>query len=114
MASSVSWTEDIVSNFGNTYIEKSPSGTGLRIIVFTSDGYVYDKDTYHIKKSDIEVYVAGATNRFVTITGDVYLKNKIAENVDGLQWLLDTYMKRKVPTVNDLNFENRPSLFMLL
>ncbi len=105
-----SWAEDIVSHFGNTYIEKSPSGTGLRIIVFTSDGYVYDKDTYHIKKGDIEVYVAGATNRFVTITGDVYYKNDIAENTDGLQWLLDTYMKRKVPTVNNLNFENRPSL----
>lgn len=40
--------EDIASHFGNTYIEKSPSGTGLRIIVFASDGYVYDKDTYHI------------------------------------------------------------------
>lgn len=104
-----SLAEDIVFHFGNTYIEISPSGAGLRIIVFTSDGYVYDKDTYHIKKGDIEVYVAGATNRFVTITGDVYLKNEIAENIDGLQWLLDTYMKRKAPTVNDLNFENRPS-----
>lgn len=24
--------------------------------------------------------------------------------------MLDKYMKRKVPTVNDLDFENRPSL----
>ena len=105
-----SLAEYIASHFGNTYIEISPSGTGLRIILFVADGYVYDKDTYHIKKGDIEVYVAGATNRFVTITGDVYLKNEIAENTDGLQWLIDTYMKRKVPAVNDLNFENRPSL----
>ena len=42
-------------------------------------------------------YVAGATNRFVTITGNVFLKNDIAENMSGLQWLLETHMKRKVP-----------------
>ena len=36
-----------------------------------------------IKKGDIEVYVTGATNRFVTITRDVYLDNEIAENIKG-------------------------------
>ncbi|MFR6220556.1 MAG: hypothetical protein ACLUJE_00060 [Anaerococcus sp.] len=103
--------EDIVSHFGITYMEISPSGAGLRIIVFASDGFVYDKDTYHIKKGDIKVYVAGVTNRFVLSQEIyVYLKNEIAENTDGLQWMLDKYMKRKVPTVNDLDFENRPSL----
>lgn len=39
--------EEIVSHFQNTYIEISPSGTGLRIILFVADGYVYDKDTYY-------------------------------------------------------------------
>ena len=105
------WVEDIVSHFGITYMEISPSGAGLRIIVFASDGFVYDKDTYHIKKGDIKVYVAGVTNRFVLSQEIyVYLKNEIAENTDGLQWMLDKYMKRKVPTVNDLDFESRPSL----
>lgn len=88
---------DIVSHFRNTYIETSPSGTGLRIILFVTEGYTYDKDTYHIKKGNIEVYVAGATNRFVTITGDVYLDNEICENMDSLEWLLNKYMKRKIP-----------------
>lgn len=88
---------DIVSHFRNTYIEKSPSGTGLRIILFVTEGYTYDKDTYYIKNGNIEVYVAGATNRFVTITGDVYLENEICENMDSLQWLLNKYMKRKNP-----------------
>ena len=41
--------------------------------------------------------MAGATNRFVTITGNVFLKNDIAEKMSGLQWLLETHMKRKVP-----------------
>lgn len=63
-----------------------------------------------IPTTGIEVYVAGATNRFVTITGDVYLKNEITENTDGLQWLLDTYMKRKEPEVHDSDFGNRPAL----
>lgn len=88
---------DIVSHFRNTYIEKSPSGTGLRIILFVAEDYVYDKNTYYIKNGNIEVYVAGATNRFVTITGDVYLENEICENMDSLEWLLNKYMKRKIP-----------------
>ena len=90
-----SWASEIVSRFRNTYIEKSPSGTGLRIILFVADGYNYDKNTYYIKKGDIEVYVSGATNRFVTITGDAYLKNEIIEDMDALAWLLEKHMKRK-------------------
>ena len=43
----------------------------------------------------MEVYVALATNRFVTITGNVLQKLDIAENLDGFQWLLETYMKRE-------------------
>lgn len=68
---------DIVSYFGNTYIQISLSGVGLCIIVFASDGYVYDKYANHIKKDDMEVYIADATNHFVTITENVYLKNVI-------------------------------------
>ncbi len=65
-------------------------------LIHTSS-YNYDKNNYYIKKGDIEVYVAGATNRFVTITGDVYLDNEITENMEALQWILDKYMKRKTP-----------------
>lgn len=65
--------------------------------MFVEDSYNYDKNNYYIKKGNIEVYVAGTTNRFVTITGDVYLDNEIVENMDALQWLLDKYRKRKTP-----------------
>lgn len=92
-----SWASEIVSRFRSTYIEKSPSGTGLRIILFVADGYTYDKNTYYIKKGNVEVYVSGATNRFVTITGDAYFKNEITEDMDALKWLLEKYMKRKSP-----------------
>lgn len=40
----------IVSHFRNTYIERSPSDTGLRIILLVADGFAYDKNTYYIKK----------------------------------------------------------------
>lgn len=86
------WAAKIVSHFQDTYIEVSPSGTGLRIILFVAKGYSYDKDTYYIKKENVEVYVSGATNRFVTIIGNVFLKNDIAENMSGLQWLLETHL----------------------
>ena len=90
-----SWSEEIVSHFPNTYIEISPSGAGFRIILLAPENYLFNKDKYYIKKNNVEVYVAGATNRFVTITGNVLQKLDIAENLDGFQWLLETYMKRE-------------------
>lgn len=65
---------------------------------------------YYIIQGDIEVYVAGATNRFVTITGDVYLDSEIVENMDALQWIFDKYMKRKTPKNSSAELqENRES-----
>lgn len=62
-----SWSEEIFSHFPNTYIEISLSGAGLRIILLAIDNYSYVKYKYYIKKNNVEVYVAGVTNRFVTI-----------------------------------------------
>lgn len=64
------------------------------------DGYVYDSNTFYIKKGNVEVYVAGATNRFVTLTGNAYQKVDVTEQADALQWLLDTHMKRPQPVRN--------------
>lgn len=65
-------TENIVALFKGSYVEYSPSGTGLRILFLTSN-FHYDKAKYYINnpKLDLEVYVSGATNKYVTITGDV-------------------------------------------
>lgn len=88
------WASEIVEHFSDTYIEISPSGTGLRILALMPDGYVYDSNTFYIKKGNVEVYVAGATNRFVTLTGNVYQEGDVTEQAAALQWLLDTHMKR--------------------
>lgn len=105
-----SWSEEIVSHFSNTYIEISPSGAGLRIILLTPDNYLFNKEKYYIKKNNVEVYVAGATNRFVTITGNAIQKVDVAENIDGFQWLLDTYMKREIPKITITQQENESYL----
>lgn len=104
-----SWAEEIVSHFQDTYIEISPSGKGLRIILLAPDNYSYDKDKYYIKKNNVEVYVAGATNRFVTLTRNAIQKTDVVGNIDGFQWLIDTYMKRPISNSSIFTNEHRES-----
>lgn len=91
------WAQTIVDRFGATYIEVSPSGTGIRIFCLLPDGFIYDTQTYYIKKGDIEVYISGHTNRFLTITGNALTENDVVETAESLLWLLDTYMRRPTP-----------------
>lgn len=91
------WAYEIVCEFRSAYIEISPSGTGLRILFLVPVGYKYDSITFYIKKGNVEIYVAGATNRFVTLTGNVYQQGEVMEQAEALQWLLDTHMKRPQP-----------------
>lgn len=87
----------ILSFFPDTYFERSPSSTGLRGFFELSPNFAYDKTVYYInnRKHGLEVYLPGATNRFVTVTGDVYRPGTVSRNDDALQSALDTFMKRK-------------------
>ena len=62
--------KDICEKIGS-YTEKSPSGTGLRIIIKGED-LAYDRNKYYLKNPNngVEFYVSGMTNRFMTITGN--------------------------------------------
>ena len=64
----------ILGIFSDAYFERSPSGTGLRGFFKLSPDFAYDKTIYYInnRKHGLEVYLPGTTNRFVTVTGDVY------------------------------------------
>ncbi len=78
------------------YIEKSPSGQGIRIL-FTAPGFAYDKAKYYINNQSIglEVYVSGATNKYVTVTGTVLHKADVLPDcTEVLKVILDKYMKR--------------------
>ena len=87
----------VLSFFPDTYFERSPSSTGLRGFFKLSPDFAYDKTVYYInnRKHGLEVYLPGATNRFVTVTGDVYRPGTVSRNDDALQSALDTFMKRK-------------------
>ena len=56
----------------DSYTEYSPSGTGVHIIAKVNN-FKFDASTYYInnRKLGLEVYVAGATKKYLTITGNV-------------------------------------------
>lgn len=82
----------------NTYAEISPGGDGVHLY-FRAPGLVYDKEKYYIKnpKNGIEIYVAGATNRFITVTGNALTDAGLNDRTQQLQEILELYMKRDVP-----------------
>lgn len=90
---------DIITTM-DSYTETSPSGSGIRIL-FRSD-LQYDKEKYYIKNPNngLEVYVEGATSRFVTVTGKSLSETPqdIYERTEQLQTVLDKYMLRPVKT----------------
>lgn len=88
------WAREIVGKFHDTYIEISPSGAGIRIFCLVPEQFSYDTDVYYIKKGDIEVYIPGFTNRFLTVTGNALNQEDVTETTEALTWLLNTYMHR--------------------
>lgn len=92
----------ILALFPDIYVEKSPSGTGLRAFFKAEPDYVFDKSVYYInnRKLGLEIYVPGATNRFVTVTGNVYRDGGIPPATEQLRITLDTYMKRLQQVTN--------------
>ena len=91
----------ILGIFSSAYFERSPSGTGLRGFFRLSPDFAYDKTVYYInnRQHGLEVYLPGTTNRFVTVTGDVYRKGTVSRDDTALQTVLDTFMKRKKPVI---------------
>ena len=87
----------VMSFFPDSYFERSPSGTGLRGFFRLSPDFAYDKTVYYInnRKHGLEVYLPGVTNRFVTVTGDVYRQGSVTRNDEALQSALDTFMRRR-------------------
>ena len=86
----------ILGIFSTAYFERSPSGTGLRGFFKLSPDFAYDKTIYYInnRKHGLEVYLPGTTNRFVTVTGDMFREGTVERDDDALRSMLDTFMKR--------------------
>ena len=81
----------------HSYTEVSPGGNGIHIL-FRADGFSYDTGRYYIMnhRSGIEVYVAGATNKYVTVTGEHFegVRYPFGDRTKELAVLLERFMKR--------------------
>lgn len=86
--------QDIVTIM-DAYTEKSPSGEGIRIL-FYAEGVNHDKEQFYInnQKRGLEVYVAGVTSKYVTVTGNVLRPADMVDRSAQLQIVLDKYMRR--------------------
>ena len=81
----------------DAYTETSPSGRGLRILFTVPEGFQYDKARYYInnQKAGLEVYIAGATKKYVTVTGrDGSPGADLEERGERLAAVLERYMLR--------------------
>ncbi|WP_302779180.1 phage NrS-1 polymerase family protein [Anaerotruncus colihominis] len=79
------------------YTERSPSGHGLRILFTVPPGFEYDRPRHYIKhpKNGLEVYIAGSTNKYVTVTGDTLTPgHDLEERGEQLAAVLEKYMVR--------------------
>lgn len=86
------------------YTEYSPSGKGLRILFTVPADFQYDRARYYInnQKSGLEAYIAGVTQKFVTVTGNTLTPSlELKERGPQLCVVLEKYMVRpraKTPT----------------
>jgi len=85
---------EITSTMG-CYTERSPSGHGLRIL-FRAPGFKFDTKRYYTnnQKIGLEVYIAGCTRKYVTITGDVVHLLPIEDKSAEIAAVLEKYMCR--------------------
>lgn len=83
------------------YTEYSPSGKGLRILFTVPDGFQYDKARYYInnQRVGLEIYIAGHTNKYVTVTGNALTPGLgLEERGEQLRVVLERFMVRQKPT----------------
>ena len=101
---------DVVSMM-HSYTEFSPSGNGLHILFFAKN-FKYDTKKFYIMnhKVGIEVYVAGATNKYVTLTGNKCEDYDFGDRTKELESVLNKYMLRPENTarnaINAVNSKN--------
>lgn len=92
---------DIVGRM-NSYTEYSPSGNGIRILFLAKD-FKYDSVRYYLKNphNKVEIYIAGSTARYVTITGNTLADLPVEERGAEVAEVLESHMVRP-------NFKDRP------
>lgn len=101
--------DEIQELFSGTYAEISPSGNGVHIIAKAKKSSIpavwnEKKSKFTIapcyymnsRKSEVECYIGGLTNRYFTFTGNkISDTDEIVDKTDELLAFLDKYMKRQ-------------------
>lgn len=87
---------DIIRRMGCCYTEISPSGRGYRLLFTVRPEFHFDSALYRINNRErhIEVYLPGATNKYVTVTGNAIKQCDLLDRTTQLQGVLDSYMRR--------------------
>ncbi len=86
-----------IKNIMQAYTEYSPSGKGFRILFTVQPDFQYDKARYYInnQKAGLEVYIAGCTQKYVTVTGNTLTPGMdLEERGEQLAKILEKYMLR--------------------
>jgi len=105
------FVRSIIAMFPNAYIEKSPSGEGVHIVLLVdvtrvptenagSSGGRKLHSRYYCKNPNngVEAYVSGLTNRYFTFTENTIQDGQDVDQTDEFLKFLDLYMVRKTAT----------------
>ena len=97
--------QDVIQTM-QSYTEYSPSKKGVHIL-FSAKDFQHDKRFYIMnRKCGLEVYVAGATQKYVTVTGDKIGDYEYGDRSENLMVVLERYMKRPVSEKSAVNGVN--------
>ena len=79
------------------YTEFSPSGNGIRIIFLVKPDFKYNTEEFYIhnRARKLEIYIAGSTNKVVTVTGNAIRTGDLEEKTYELLEVAQRYMRRK-------------------
>lgn len=115
---------DVLDIMDGAYAEFSPGGDGLHILFRSSISERFHgsaaeyKRAYYFNRSaklGIEVYPAGMTNKYVTVTGRVYRPEFVtSDRREELQTVLDKYMRRKPKATTSLARRSRLAMPSML
>lgn len=90
--------EQVLDMLPDACAKLSPSGTGLHMMFLLPENFTFDKSCYFINNRSVhmEFYIAVSTNRFLTITGNIYRIGDMKVTAEQLYAVLDRFMKRPV------------------
>lgn len=117
------YATEILEIFHNTYIERSPSGNGYHILCYFDQSRTDERDiksrerivdadgnfAFYKKNAqkELEIYIAGFTNRFMTVTENVLNTNGVVDQTEEILQFLDQYMQK--PETQRMQVERRQS-----